>query len=241
MQMLVYNYDATTGVCLGTSQADESPLEPKTYHVPAHATTVAPPNIPSGHVAVWDENTNEWNLTEDHIGETVYYTSNAGSQVIISLGAVPEGCTTLVPPDYPAWDATTARWKSDLAAIITAKYEAIQTEKCRTRDAGFEVDGVHFDSDQAARMSYMEFAMEIAANPTYSKDWKASEGVWVTMDATLFAKVKAVGEAYMTAAFNWQKARDAELAAIKVAVAAGTMTEEAAKAAVAAVSATYTA
>jgi hypothetical protein len=144
------------------------------------------------------------------------------------LSQIESGEAELVEPDAPT-----------LTELLAAKASAIQTEKCRIRDKGFEVEGVHFDSDQAARMSYLEFAMEIAANPTYSKDWKASEGVWVTMDATLFAKVKAVGEAVFTVAFNWQKARDAELAAIKSDVAAGTMTEDQARTAIAAVSTQY--
>lgn len=143
---------------------------------------------------------------------------------------------TIIEAIKAARDSTPEK---SLADLIATKTTAIQAEKCCVRDAGFEVDGIHYDSDQAARMSYLEFAMEITAVPTYSKTWKASEGVWVTMDAALFAKVKAAGEAHMSAAFSWQAARDAELATIKSAVAAGTMTEEAAKTAVEDVSATY--
>lgn len=124
-------------------------------------------------------------------------------------------------------------------AIIAAKSAAIQAEKCRVRDAGFLVDGVLYDSDQAARLAYMEFALSLAQDASYTQqNWKASEGVWVTMDALQFSKVKRAGETALAAAFDWQKARDAELAAIKAAVAAGSMTEADARPAVAAVSAT---
>jgi len=129
-----------------------------------------------------------------------------------------------------------------LDAMIAAKTAAIQTAKCAARDAGFKVDGVLFDSDQAARLAYMEFALSVAQDASYTQAaWKASEGVWVSMDATLFATVKTAGEAAIAAAFAWQQARDAEVAAIKTAVAAGTMTEADARTALAAVSTTYTA
>lgn len=129
-----------------------------------------------------------------------------------------------------------------LGAAVTAKTTAIQTEKCKIRDAGFEVDGVLFDSDQAARLAYMEFALSLAQDASYVEHtWKASEGVWVSMDAALFANVKAAGAAALKAAFDWQKARDAEVATIQAAVTAGTMTDADARKALAAVSTTYTA
>jgi FMN phosphatase YigB (HAD superfamily) len=93
------------------------------------------------------------------------------------------------------------------------KLAAIQTEKSRARDAGFFVDGVLFDSDSAARVAYLELAMRLQAEPTFSTAWKASDGVWVTMDATLYAQVKAAGTAHISACFAWQAAREVEVAA----------------------------
>jgi phosphoglycolate phosphatase-like HAD superfamily hydrolase len=113
----------------------------------------------------------------------------------------------------------------DLAAQAAAKTAEIQAEKCRIRDGGFVVDGVLFDSDQAARTSYLELALRFGVDPAFSTRWKASAGVWVAMDATLFARVQAMGTAHMQAAFAWQEARDAELAAILAQAAAGTMNQ----------------
>lgn len=123
-----------------------------------------------------------------------------------------------------------------LSEVATTRLAAIQVEKCRARDGGFLVDGVLFDSDQAARTAYLELALRFQVEPTFSTRWKASSGVWVTMDATLFGRIQEAGTVHIQAAFAWQEARDAEVAAILAQVTAGTMTEEEARAAVAAVS-----
>jgi hypothetical protein len=126
-----------------------------------------------------------------------------------------------------------------LESLITAKAAEVQTEKCRARDAGFRVDGVLFDSDQSARTAYLELADMLAAVPAYSTPWKASPGAWVTMDAVLYAKVRAAGAAHVSACFAWQAVRDAELAAVSAAVVDGRMTAREARTAIAAVSTSY--
>ena len=51
--MQIYHYHQSTGEYLGEGTADESPLEPGVYLVPAHATTTAPPTAMAGNVRVW--------------------------------------------------------------------------------------------------------------------------------------------------------------------------------------------
>lgn len=59
--MKIYNYDQKTGLYIGESVADESPLEPGEYLIPAHATSVAPPDeIPMGHALFFRGE--QWNV-----------------------------------------------------------------------------------------------------------------------------------------------------------------------------------
>ncbi len=59
--MLVYHYDAN-GLYTGSGVADESPLEPGVFLVPAFSTTQAPPKTTENSVAVFSDA--GWSLVE---------------------------------------------------------------------------------------------------------------------------------------------------------------------------------
>lgn len=146
-------------------------------------------------------------------------------------GALPDVATMIANalsafPDVPeeeieVVDLTEEEFAAALAAqnaptleqARAAKLAAIQAEKSRARDAGFLVDGVLFDSDAGARLAYLELENKLAADASYATSWKASAGVWVTMDAALYGQVKAAGTAHISACFAWQAAKEAEVAA----------------------------
>lgn len=89
----------------------------------------------------------------------------------------------------------------------------IQRTKSRRLDSGFSVDGILFDSDEKARIAYLELAQRLAMDPSYvCRDWKASSGNWVVMDAQMFTKVYAAGTKLMEKCFAWQKAQEERLA-----------------------------
>lgn len=82
----------------------------------------------------------------------------------------------------------------------------IRAEKIRVRDGGVMVGTVLFDTDASARIAYAELSLRMAANPDYAvTDWKASEGVWVSMNAEMFGSLMAAGEAHIAAVFTWQR------------------------------------
>ena len=96
----------------------------------------------------------------------------------------------------------------------TAKLHRINAAKNTRLDGGFLHNGVLFDSDIKARAAYLELAYKFGQDPMYVKEgWKASTGVWVTMDAALFAALQPDYEAHIDGCFVWQHAREVEVAA----------------------------
>lgn len=64
--MQIYHYSRKTGEYTGTGVADESPLEPGVYLVPANATTTAPPISIPGKARTW---CGEWVFKDVQVGE----------------------------------------------------------------------------------------------------------------------------------------------------------------------------
>lgn len=52
--VLAYNYDEESGIYIGSEEADESPLEPGIFLLPAFSTAVAPPVEQGGFVRTWN-------------------------------------------------------------------------------------------------------------------------------------------------------------------------------------------
>lgn len=208
--MEIYNYQHVTGEFLGASEARPDPEEDGRHLVPANATATAPPTTTEEGM-VWCWTGEEWVSVEDHRGEMVYYTANGQELVITDLGALPDGVTEDEPGEFQKWDDVAQSWIMDVEALAATKLALIQAAKVAARDAGFEVAGVLYDSDLSARVAYRELSDELADDETYTTSWKASEGVWVTMDAALYAQVYATGKAHVAAVFAWQAAREAEV------------------------------
>lgn len=149
-------------------------------------------------------------------GATVTNIIEAEADFAASIGAIPAVHSGTTAQIGGGWDGNvfTPPPGPSLPDAKAAKSAAVQTEKVRVRDGGFLVGGVLFDSDASANVAYLNYFTRVSMDPAYTvANWKASAGVWVTMTAALFAQVSAGFGANSEAAFNWQAARDAEIAA----------------------------
>lgn len=59
---MIYNYHPISGEYIGESEADESPLEPGVFLIPAFATTIEPPPAVEGKKRVFSNET--WSLVD---------------------------------------------------------------------------------------------------------------------------------------------------------------------------------
>lgn len=59
----IYHFDPVTRTLRGQSVADESPLEPGVFLIPANATGLVPPDVPPGKYAAFDGE--RWQLLDD--------------------------------------------------------------------------------------------------------------------------------------------------------------------------------
>jgi hypothetical protein len=143
---------------------------------------------------------------------------------------VPANATQVIPPLPTAgkvrrWTGTVwalvdapaqpldPEYTPSFAELVAAKMDRINEAKNVALDGGFMHDGTLFDSDTKARLAYLELALKLGQDATYSTPWKASAGQWVTMDGALFVALQPAYEAHIQACFAWQATREAEVAA----------------------------
>ena len=97
----------------------------------------------------------------------------------------------------------------ELEMVASKKRAAIQAEKVRVRDGGILINGVLFDTDEKAQAAYVRYALGVMADPTLTvPNWKASNGVWVTMTAVLYGQLSEAWKLHEAGCFNWQKQQE---------------------------------
>ena len=67
--MKIYNYHPDYKTYVGSSLADESPLEPGVFLIPAHATELEPPSCENCEISIFTEN--NWEIISNCMG--IYY------------------------------------------------------------------------------------------------------------------------------------------------------------------------
>jgi hypothetical protein len=96
--MKIYNYHLEYKYFINTSIADESPLEPGVFLIPAHATDIESPTCDSNQIQIF--NGTSWDIIEDKRG--IYYSTQT-QEVIENYNPLeaPENTTKEKPPEVP--------------------------------------------------------------------------------------------------------------------------------------------
>ncbi|EJB5589363.1 tail fiber assembly protein [Salmonella enterica] len=124
----IFNLRSDTNEFIG---AGDAYIPPHTG-LPANCTDVAPPDIPSSYIAVFDAETETWSLHEDHRGETVYDTTTGNQMYISDPGPLPENVTSVSPGGgYKKWDSKAQVWVNDEAAEAAARLREAEGTKNR--------------------------------------------------------------------------------------------------------------
>ncbi|MDJ0686438.1 MAG: DUF4376 domain-containing protein [Alphaproteobacteria bacterium] len=191
---IVYRFAAETGELLGSGQAQKNPRRDGDYLLPANATPVAPPDVPSGYVAVFDGE--EWSTLVDHRGETAY---DAGGEphTIVSLGPLPDGWSFDAPPPSldeakgALWDAVKQR-RAEASALVLFDGHAYQTDL----DSRTNLDG----------------ARDLLASGAASEmNWTTADNVEVAHDAASLEALWLAGASHIAACYGRAKVLRAEI------------------------------
>ncbi|HGL6357696.1 TPA: tail fiber assembly protein [Citrobacter amalonaticus] len=125
----VYNLRSDTNEFIGSGDA----FIPAHTGLPANCTTIKPPTIKAGFIAVFDANEKKWQSIEDHRGEVVYDTETGNAIIINEPGKYPTGITTIAPEnEWQKWNGKA--WVNDADAereALTGEAQAGKTALLR--------------------------------------------------------------------------------------------------------------
>lgn len=97
----IYNLRADTNEFIGAGEA----YIPAHTGLPAHCTEIEPQETPAGFVSVFNSQSQEWSLVEDHRGKTVYDIQTGQAIEINQLGSLPDNVVSVAPDGiYVKWD-----------------------------------------------------------------------------------------------------------------------------------------
>lgn len=114
--MQIHNYHPDTGEYLNTTVADESPLEPGIFMIPALSTDVVPPTVKANEVAIFAAGS--WSVVPDYRGQTVFDKATGAAVQITELGALAENLVVVKPK--PTKEQIAAQFAANQTAALTA-------------------------------------------------------------------------------------------------------------------------
>lgn len=121
--MKIYNY-SQSGVLLGSGIADESPLEPGVFAIPAFATTEEPPTVEEGFVAVFKDGS--WSSVKNIIG--MWFDNDGSSVYVTNLDQdVSLLCKTQKPTQFHK--IVESEWQEDIAKKLEYFAAAVRSTR----------------------------------------------------------------------------------------------------------------
>ena len=176
MSQTVYNYDPRTRIYTGASQADESPLEPGVFLIPAHATSQPPPGwikaegaaIPHDAYAALMAgklerftSAGEWECIDDVRG--VWYDTDGQPVKVSDLDADVSQLTREAPPDA-TYKLVNGKWEQCPDKAAAAK----KAEMDMAVAAGMAAANQHI----AVLQDAVDLEMATAEEEAALKNWK---------------------------------------------------------------------
>jgi hypothetical protein len=182
--MKLYNYDPITHEYTGTFDADESPLEPGVFLIPANSTEVKVPKLKGNQIAVFD---GVWSIVDDLRGKIAYNKVDGSEVDIETLGTLDTLLTLDAKPSEfhywvdGVWSLDQLKLKENIKEQIKSKRDELQENN------GFKVGTNWFHSDQKSRTQYLGL-LQMTAIPA-NLMWKTKDSAMVSVTSDLVKQI----------------------------------------------------
>lgn len=211
--MQIYHYHQASQEFLSASQADESPLEPGVFLIPANATAVQPPAHNQGQASVF--NGSSWSIVDDYRG-TIYYLLDGSRYEITELGIAPPVASSPAPPP-PTFEEQkltllsavnrerSKRWRAGFPVLIGGVTKWFHSDEFSlTQHLGLKDKA----RDLLAAGGVMTDDISIAGQPV---SWSTMDGSQVQITAQVAFDIVAAGALNQALIFAASQAHEAAI------------------------------
>lgn len=193
----VYQTDVN-GFYIGSTEADESPLEPGVFHIPGGCVEVEPPIVGANQIAKWVEDA--WTIVPD-FRLTIGYDAQGVETIVTEAGKTLEdlGLTDVVPT-------------KSLDERRKARWTQVKAERDnRAQTGGYKVGTLWFHSDPYSLIQQIGLSMlaqdlkeggstdDEVIIPT---SWKTMDGTLVPMTVGLALQLRGAASTHQSIIFG---------------------------------------
>lgn len=197
----VYAYNGKTKEYIHNAEpAQVDPLEPDNLLIPAHATTIAPPEVGEKEVAVFDEAACEWQVKADRRGEVYYDTKMREKITIDEIGVTPKKTWTAQAPNDPEEVWTGKAWEVPFAILVERKKAEIASARYDSATGIITIDEHRYLIDKDSQIAFSGKLLAFQMGAITETRWKAVDG-FVDLTAAEFLFITKVIQAYIDACF----------------------------------------
>ena len=207
----VYQLD-TENLFIGETFARlDTNVEDGDYLLPARCVTIAPPTLVEHQAALWQSDSQTWQIITDLRGQSAYQTSDGEKITIETVGTLADLNLTDKPrPDETyywngkKWQQSPEKAAEKLASDQNTAWENIKTKRYNNTHSGVLVKSVGkwFHNDEASRIQYVAL-QTMATNGKLPENlsWKTMNNSFITMTAEILADILSAMMTHETADF----------------------------------------
>lgn len=179
------------GFYLRQTVADQDPMQPENWLMPAGCIDANPPEQKQGFAAQWQPETQTWFYLPDYRGQTVYHTQTRQPETVQTVGELPAHLTLIAPPsELHRWNGKAWALSKEAAAAVKAEQQALMWERIKDKraqscHAGIYIKSLekwlHSDADSRQQYTFLRTLDKLPENQL----WKTMDNSFVPMTREL--------------------------------------------------------
>lgn len=179
------------GFYLHQTVADQDPMQPENWLIPAGCIEAEPPEVKPEQAAKWQPEKKAWQYLPDYRGKTAYRTDNGQPETVETVGELPAHLTLTAPPsELHQWNGKAWALSKEAAAAVKAEqqaemWERIKAKRAQSCHAGIYIKSLekwlHSDADSRQQYTFLRTLDKLPENLM----WKTVDNSFVPMTRAL--------------------------------------------------------